>query len=363
MSFSEGDTTAAPRGAVIRVDGSTAIGSGHVRRCLVLAEALAADGWRVAFACRYGTREVVPPLARSAFPYHGLPVGCDEPAFLRRLTPGGCALLVVDHYGLDARFERACRGWADRILVIDDLADRHHDCDVLVDQTPGRQAGDYAALVPAGCSILAGPHYAVLDPRFRREREASRPRSDDVRRILVSFGGTDPAGATVLALEALRQAALGAAVDVVLGTVGDDINRIRRLAAELDPPAEIHVAVDNMAALLARTDLAIGAGGVSALERCCVGVASIILTIADNQLANASGLAREGAAQVLGPASSVGAHDVALSVAQLARDRVGRAAMARAGQALCDGYGASRVAQSVKISTIVRNDDATKALL
>ncbi len=332
-----------PSNTIFRVDASPGIGSGHVRRCLVLAEELAADGWRVAFACRAGTKEAAPSLARSAFTCGVLPADRDEPASLHDLAPGGCDLLVVDHYGLDAGFERSCRPWAKNILVIDDLADRPHDCDILVDQTPGRQAGGYASLVPRTCTILAGSQFALLDPRFRQAREHLREPAEQVRRVLVSFGGTDPAGATLRALEALGVAKLGSAVDVVLGTANDDIGRIRQLATQLNPPAAVHVSVDDMASLIAQADLAIGAGGVSSLERCCLGVPSITITIAGNQHKLADELAQAGATENLGPVTELSTADIADAVSRLASDPARRLAMRAAAMAITDGLGAARV--------------------
>jgi UDP-2,4-diacetamido-2,4,6-trideoxy-beta-L-altropyranose hydrolase len=332
-----------PRNAIFRVDASSSIGSGHVRRCLVLAEALAADGWHVAFACRAGTKEAVPALARSAFTYRVVPADREGLRALHDLAPGGCDLLVVDHYGLDANFERSCRAWAKQILVIDDLADRRHECDILVDQTPGRQANDYADLVPGNCAVLAGSQFALLDPRFRQVRECLGASSDRVGRMLVSFGGTDPAGATLRVVEALAVAKLGAAVDIVLGTASDDIGRIGELAAEFDPPAKLHVAVDDMASLISQADMAIGAGGVSALERCCLGVPSVTITIADNQRKLADELARAGATDNLGPVTALSTGEIAGAVAQLATNPAGRLKMRAAALAVTDGLGARRV--------------------
>jgi UDP-2,4-diacetamido-2,4,6-trideoxy-beta-L-altropyranose hydrolase len=329
--------------AIFRVDASSSIGSGHVRRCLVLAEALEADGWSVVFACRAGTREAVPSLARSRFACRVVPAEHDELPTLRDLAAYECDLLVVDHYGLDARFERACRPWAKAILVIDDLADRPHDCDILLDQTPGRHASDYAGRVPGSCSILAGAQFALLDPRFRQARERLGAPADQIGRVLVSFGGTDPAGATVRVLEALGVARLHAAVDVVLGTVTDNVGRIRQLAAELDPPAVVHISVDDMAHLIARADMAIGAGGVSALERCCLGVPSITITIADNQRKLADELALAGAAENLGPVTELSVGDVADAAVRVASDPAWRRQMRAAALAVADGLGAARV--------------------
>jgi UDP-2,4-diacetamido-2,4,6-trideoxy-beta-L-altropyranose hydrolase len=329
--------------AIFRVDASPSIGSGHVRRCLVLAEALAADGWSVAFACCAGTKEAVPSLARGRFAYRVVPAEHKGSTPLHDPAADGCDLLVVDHYELDARFEHACRSWAKTILVIDDLADRPHDCDILLDQTPGRPASDYTSLVPGNCTILAGSQFALLDPRFRQAREQLGAPADQIRRVLVSFGGTDPAGATVRALEALGVAKLRAAVDVVLGTDNDNMGRIRQLAAELDPPAMVHVSVDDMAGLIASADMAIGAGGVSALERCCLGMPSIIITIADNQHKLAAELALAHAAENLGPLAGLSVRDIADAVVRAASDPAWRREMRAAALAIADGLGVARV--------------------
>jgi UDP-2,4-diacetamido-2,4,6-trideoxy-beta-L-altropyranose hydrolase len=329
--------------AIFRVDGSATIGSGHVRRCLVLAEALAADGWSIAFACCAGTREAVPSLVRSAFVCHLVATDSSQTAAVHDLAAEGCDLLIVDHYGLDAIFERSCRPWAKKILVIDDLADRPHDCDLLVDQTPGRQACDYMRLVPDNSTVLVGPQFALLDPRFRQARERLRAPADRVRRVLVSVGGTDPAGTTALVLEALDVAKLGTAVDVVLGTENGDVGRIRRLASQLDPPAVVHVSVGDMAGLVERADMAIGACGVSGLERCCLGVPSITVSIADNQRKLADELAQVGATENLGPVTELTVKDIANAVSNLASAPERRLAMSAAALKITDGLGAARV--------------------
>jgi UDP-2,4-diacetamido-2,4,6-trideoxy-beta-L-altropyranose hydrolase len=329
--------------AVVRVDGSLEIGGGHVRRCVVLAEALAAAGWSVTFACRPDTREAVPTLACSAFAQVLLAADRAGAEALCERIPDGCDLLVVDNYALDATFERACRGWAKLILVVDDLADRRHDCDVLVDQTPGRQGADYASLVPDDCIILAGSEYALLDVRFGLAHAHPRARTGDVKRVLVSFGCSDPAGMTALALEALGKARLGVAVDIVVGRESADFSRIRRLAADLEPPPEIHIAVDDMASLMDRADIAIGAGGVTALERCCLGLPSIVVTIAENQRMLAAELSRRGAVLHLGSIAEVTVQTLAGALRSLVADVSRRRAMSEVSTRVTDGLGASRV--------------------
>lgn len=143
--------------AVFRADASPAIGGGHVRRCLSLADALAAAGWEIVFAASPQTFETMPALVRATYRHVALPPGADEARELRDRIPDGCTLLVVDHYGREAEFERYCRGWAAHILVIDDLVDRRHDCDMLVDQTQIGHRPNISGSSRPGAAFLPGP--------------------------------------------------------------------------------------------------------------------------------------------------------------------------------------------------------------
>lgn len=328
---------AEPRKAIFRTDASVAIGGGHVRRCLVLADALAEAGWAIGFVCGAAARSIVPALTSRGF-------AVTEPAAFDN-APVRCDLLVVDDYRLDAAFERAARGWAKRILVIDDLANRSHDCDVLLDQSPGRTCEAYAGLVPKDCALLLGPSYALLDPRFRAARRQRRP-IGKIERIFVNFGTTDTANATSLALDALGVAQLGAGIDIVVGSAAPHLTALRAKVAALGTDASLHVDHDDMAALMRGADLAIGAGGVGALERCALGLPSAILTVADNQHDNARALAASGAALYWGDIGDRTANEIAAALKLLAGDQAGRAAMSDAAAALVDGFGAARARMS-----------------
>ncbi|HEV8014417.1 MAG TPA: UDP-2,4-diacetamido-2,4,6-trideoxy-beta-L-altropyranose hydrolase [Stellaceae bacterium] len=325
----------AARRAIFRTDASVSIGGGHVRRCLVLADALAEAGWEIGFVCSTAARAIVPALGGRGFTLL-------DPATFDHAAPARCALLVVDDYKLDATFESACRPWAERILVIDDLADRRHDCDVLLDQSPGRSRDAYAGLVPAQCEFLLGPSYALIDPRFRAARR-SRKTIGKVERIFVNFGTTDAANASAIALDALDRAKLDAAVDLVLGGAAPHLAALRVRIAGGAPPASVHVDVDDMASLMRRADLAIGAGGVGALERCALGVPSAILTVAPNQIANATALGAAGAALYLGDIGARPAAEIATALQALCADTATRRAMSAAASQLVDGLGAARV--------------------
>jgi UDP-2,4-diacetamido-2,4,6-trideoxy-beta-L-altropyranose hydrolase len=327
----------APRQAIFRTDASVAIGGGHVRRCLVLADALAEAGWTITFVCDAAAARIVPALGIAGF-------ALAKPATFDQ-APMACDLLVVDDYRLDAAFERAARGWAKRILVIDDLANRPHDGDVLLDQSPGRVRDAYAGLVPKGCELLLGPSYALLDRRFRAARR-QRKAVGDVERIFVNFGTTDPANATSLALEGIGAAELAAAIDIAIGGAAPHLPALRTKPTVHGAAVTLHVDVDDMAALMRGADIAIGAGGVGALERCALGLPSAILTIADNQHENARALAASGAALYWGDIGSRTAGEIAAAVKRMAADRAGRAAMSEVAAALVDGLGAARVRMS-----------------
>jgi len=314
-----------------------------VRRCLVLGRALSESGWSVRFASAPGAEEAVPGLKNLDAAVIALPIASDEAELIRDAIPGGCDLLVVDHYRRDANFESRLRDWTKRILVIDDLADRSHDCDVLVDQTPGRNQDDYRALVPAPCQILAGSDYALLDPRFAARRSGGRRRSGEVKRIVVSLGTTDPGGATALVIDALKELDIDASVDVVVGAASPHRAAVERAVGSLSPPGRVFVDVDDMASLLAGADLVIGGGGVSALERCCLGIPSLLLILAGNQRGNAAELERVGAALVLDEPEWRQPSALVQAIRELAADLVGLSDMSRAAAAVVDGMGVRRV--------------------
>ncbi|MBF0181197.1 MAG: UDP-2,4-diacetamido-2,4,6-trideoxy-beta-L-altropyranose hydrolase [Magnetococcales bacterium] len=331
---------------VLRADAGVNIGGGHVMRCLTLAQALERQGAQVAFACRKGTGEVVSRLGERI--WRELPQGLAperEAQWLADGWPEGCDLLVVDHYGLDARFERACRDWARRILVIDDLADRPHDADWLLDQTPGRHARAYAGLVNPECRMLLGADHLLLRPAFARARHAARSRrlaGGRSGRLLVTLGLTDAHNVTARILEGIAASGVAAEVDVVLGGGAPHLEAVRGLAGKMPFPVTTHVDVPHMERLMARADLAIGAGGTSSWERCCLGLPAITVTIADNQLGVARVLEEADASLTAAPGG------VAARLAELWGDDARLARMGENAARLCDGLGAPRTAMILR---------------
>jgi UDP-2,4-diacetamido-2,4,6-trideoxy-beta-L-altropyranose hydrolase len=193
--------------------------------------------------------------------------------------------LIVDHYGLDEEWERLLRPHAAKIMVIDDLADRRHDCDLLLDQNFFSN-GDkrYDELVPPACTKLLGPKYALLRKEFREVRKNLRERTGEVKRILVFMGGADLGNVTGLAIEALSNPELlHLQVDVVIGVQNPHRENIEKLVYSR-PQTTLHIQATNMAELMRETDLAIGAGGSTTWERLYLGLPSIIIPIANNQI-------------------------------------------------------------------------------
>jgi UDP-2,4-diacetamido-2,4,6-trideoxy-beta-L-altropyranose hydrolase len=334
------------RRAVIVANASVSVGGGHLRRCLVLGEALAAANWKVIAAVRDSTFAQM--LIGSTQMIEVVAVMEYTAELLIKALPDGCDLLIVDHYGLDALFETDCRGWAGLILVIDDLADRKHNCDILVDQTPGREISAYKALVPASCQLLTGSRYALLHPNFAFMRNPRRPTAEPVQRGLISFGATDPDDMTSVAIEAFQSSGLMVQLDIILGGGAPNIDRVKGAAANFtNGNGKVYVEVRDPASIVRHADIAIGAGGVSALERCCLGIPSLIVSIADNQMGNALGIARAGGAAFAGEISDISCSILASKLLELAGDSERREVMAACGRELCDGLGSSRIADLI----------------
>jgi UDP-2,4-diacetamido-2,4,6-trideoxy-beta-L-altropyranose hydrolase len=353
---------------VIRVDASIEMGMGHLTRCLSLAGVLADEDTKVFFVLRshaaalshliegegHAVRLLPDPDRRrddaaASGTAHALwlPTSWQRDAeqtleAIDRI--GQIDWLVVDHYALDGRWERMQRSRAPRILAIDDLADRAHDCDILLDQNLVLEMETrYRSRLPAACKPLLGPHYALLRPEFAAQRQSMAGRSGEIRRILVCYGGSDPGNETARTLSAIKSLAIdGLAIDVAVGLSNPHADSISGLCREL-PRAELHRGADNMAELMRRADLAIGAGGVMSWERCCLGLPTIAVDIADNQTGALTALARAGAVVYLGSAPSVTEDQIAAAIRSMLGDPARASAMGEAAQALVDGHGTSRV--------------------
>lgn len=355
--------------AAFRVDASNVIGIGHVIRCLVLAEALNRRGVRCVFLCREHRGNLVELIAGCGFSVERLD-GVEVDSFAdagaadyagwlgaswrsdARQTgealdrTGSVDWLVADHYGVDARWEDKVRPRVRRLAVIDDLANRPHSCDLLLDQNFfGSAATDrYRGLVPKESKQLLGPRHALLRPEYALLKRW-RPRHDGmVRRVLMFFGGSDPDNVTGKALAALSETAFSnLIVDVVLGPNHPCPEAIDQQASRLNSTF-VHRHLSSLAGLMFRSDLMLGAGGATNWERMCLGVPAIVISIADNQTPINRALHEHGYIEFLGRHQDVTLELITQSMTCALTDGRRLSRQSRAGMELVPGDGADAMA-------------------
>lgn len=313
----------------MRTDASVKIGSGHLVRCLTLADQLAGKGADVAFVCRDLPGGMFDLL--QARGYRGAKFSLAEEGAgfqqadaeetiraARSLFPDGLEWLVVDQYQLDVAWEKLLRPHVRNLMVIDDLANRRHDCDLLLDQNYYRNLDRrYKGLVPEQCVTLLGPAHVLLRPEFYEARQRQSDRDGKVKRILVFFGGSDPANQTQRVVEALKQLDRpDIAVDVVVGQANPFRQSIQSLCDEL-PNVRFHCQISNMAELIQNADLGIGAGGAAMWERCCLGLPTITVVFAANQVRTTEDVAEIGAIEYLGCSDLFVPADYARAIARM----------------------------------------------
>jgi len=287
----------------IRVDASSQIGTGHFMRSLTLANELSKRGARIRFVSRHLPLYLQDILSAKGFEFNILESTTNETMkdelahsswlgstqhedaqyTTQALSDRIWDWLVVDHYALDFRWESALRKTAKQLMVIDDIADRVHDCDLLIDQNYYVDLDTrYTGKVTANCRLLLGPHYALLRDEFREWRSQVKQHTSLVKRILVFFGGVDADNYTGRAVDALADLGLTSVhIDVV---IGEQHPYREQIETECTVNGfKCYVQIDRMAELMAEADLAIGAGGSAIWERCCLGLPTFVMCTADNQ--------------------------------------------------------------------------------
>ena len=308
---------------VIRADASQSIGSGHIMRCLTLAARLRVQGTEVSFVCRDLPGNLSEYIRSQGFEVHLLPR--DEASDLALKKPEQAWLettwksdaeqttgvlkkygrtidwLIVDHYGIDRSWQSRLREVVCQIMVIDDLANRHHDCDVLLDQNYYHNAADrYHGLIPTDCSLFLGPHYLLLREEFYRARKDMKLRTGEVSNILVFYGGADTTNETEKCITGLSNyISSKLEVNVVTGQSNPNKARIKDICSSM-PHIYYHCQVSNLAELMNKADLAFGAGGSTTWERCFLGLPSIVTVTAENQMETTQAVSELGAIWNLG---------------------------------------------------------------
>ncbi|WP_038305149.1 UDP-2,4-diacetamido-2,4,6-trideoxy-beta-L-altropyranose hydrolase [Kingella kingae] len=362
---------------LIRADASLQIGSGHIMRCLTLAKTLRENGHFVQFITREHVGHLADFVREQGFECVLLPKFSgslqteNEPQFphsawlgttqtqdiadcephIRALSPDW---IIADHYALSAIWQTAAKNiCGSKIMAIDDLHDRPHAADLLLDQNHAHTAQDYAHLLPETCRVLAGTRYALLRDEFATFCETSLARRKTVsgslqtQNVLINLGGVDKDNYTLSILKSLKKQNSGSlSITIVMGKTAPHINSIRQFAETAPFECRVLVNANNMAELMAQADWAIGAAGSTSWERCCLGLPTLLLVIADNQRTIAEQLQQVGAAISL-HAQEIDTPKFAECVAFF-RQPENLAQMSEKAARLCDAFGAKRVAQHIE---------------
>ena len=355
---------------VMRTDAASHIGIGHVMRCLTLANALKEKGAEVSFVCRpfaghQGERiiaeghqlhmlpivkQAIKPIDPLQIPHHAPWLGESWETDLAQtqvtLKDKYFDWMIVDHYSLDARWESIMREFTRKVMVIDDLADRLHDCDLLLDQTYGRSEEAYKSKVPENCTFLTGSKYALLRPEFLALREFSlnRRKNPQIKHLLVTFGGVDRRNSTSKVLEVLKESPLprDCRITVVLGAI-PSLEIVRKTAKTLPWPIEVLFNVSQMAQIMASSDLCIGAAGSTSWERCCLGLPTLMTVLGENQQYIGRALEEKQAAILFDDIS-----DIKESIGVLCKHPEKLDAMSQASSRVTDGSGLKNVVKHME---------------
>jgi len=355
----------AKQSIAFRVDASNQIGTGHIMRCLTLADGLRKHNAQARFVSRHMPDYLQEMLASKGYEFvllreahndekldelmHaswlGVSQSRDAADTIRALEDQSWDWMVVDHYALDVRWEAKLRKSAKHILVIDDIADRQHDCDVLLDQNLYSDMGyRYTGKVPVHCHLLIGPQYALLREEFRKLHGQVTPRRDNNFNVIVFLGGVDSNNFTGHVIEALSKVKNpGLHVDVVIGLQHPCREEIEITCKRNN--FNCHVQTEKMAELMAKADLAIGAGGSSSWERCCLGLPALLVALADNQINIARELDSYGACIYIGKAEKVSTSIIQHSIESLITSEGKLKALSEKAYSLVDGSGVDRVCQ------------------
>ena len=330
------------------------MGSGHLMRCLTLAEVLYEHGAKIHFICRAHKGNLIDLLRQKAIPVTVLP------APVLNLTTGGTEYaqtidanesiialnkeipdwLVVDHYGLGILWEKQVSPYVKKLMVIDDYPNRSHNCHLLLDQNYSAESEQhYADLVPETCKLMIGPQYALLRKEFRTIRKNLKPRNHQLKQVLIFFTAGNDQGETLKAMKGLELFGKAEHVDVVVGQSNPDNPEIIKHCKALQ--WGYHCQIDYMPKLIAEADLVIGGGGSSNWERCALGVPALVTILAENQAPITEALGRAGIIDNLGWYTTLQPSDYKKAIKRITSQHL--ADMSEKAYKLVDAKGVERV--------------------
>ena len=333
---------------IFRVDASLEMGIGHVMRCLTLANELKQQNHEIIFICRELTGNHIllikyPVLVlpkNDNFQSDGLYLNWlgvtqeQDAEQTIKVIPKNIDLLIVDSYALDEIWHKQLKPYTKKIMVIDDLADRQFNCDVLLNQNLGTQIEDYKDKVTDDCELLLGCDYALLRPEFPNLREKAlikRKNTKVIKNILISMGGSDITNKTY---DILQEVSDDLNIVVILGGISPH-NKMIKNYAKSRKNVKVVVDADNISRLMFDADLAIGAGGSTSWERCCLGLPTLLYVLAENQRKIAGNLEQLGAVKIV--------DNLKVNLQNILNNFSFWQIMSEKAQTVCDGIGVKRI--------------------
>lgn len=335
---------------IIRADASNVIGSGHVMRCLSLADSLSQKRANVTFICRDLPENLFSLVNKRNFQVIPLTAKDSKKQDFNLLNyannNGKPDWLIIDHYDLNRDWERQARPYVKKILVIDDFTHRAHDCDVLLNQNFYEKPQSlYKGLLPDTCQKLVGPSFALLHSTFREFRQKLRRRDGLIKKVLIFFGSGDSTGETIKSLKTITLLNNPEIHwDVVVGENNVEKEAIKGLCKKI-PLSTFHCQTNNMPQLMHQADLALGAGGSTTWERCCMSLPSLLISTASNQESIAKSADTQKFGIYLGPSQKVTPQLIKDQLETLLANPEKVLQFSKNASVLVDGNGGNRVQQ------------------
>lgn len=352
------------RNLFIRVDAGVQIGDGHFLRCLTLVNGLKINFRQVIFITNQLPKHFFEKIKRENFKICKIDgySHIQEERLGKKLKTqlinkdliqtkkiigkykNSTNWLIIDHYGIDYDWENKIHENVEKIIVIDDLANRKHDCDILIDQNfYEKMEKRYSKLIPSFCKQFLGPKFTLLRPEFLKTRKNLK-RKNKLKRILISFGGSDPSNETTKVLLAINDLEKKYKIDVIVGTNNSNKKQIMKLCSKI-PFCNFYEQVENISKYMKKADLAVGAGGSTTWERCCLGLPTIVTSVSEDQKKTAQDLGKIGCVINLGDAEKSTQLDYLKAINEINLKKLNK--ISKKCLVLVDGKGIKRIVDNI----------------
>ncbi len=345
-----------------RVDSSHEIGIGHVMRCLALADGFPSEKWQCQFICKSHSGNIKQIIESRGYVVKEMKL---DPSFIgaeiydrwvgssQEYDANECLkyidhtgdFLVLDHYGLDVVWEKLLTPKVEKLIVIDDLANRPHDCDLLIDSKYGRLNTEYKNHTRDSTKLLMGSKYCILRKEFSElinKAKEKRKLTKTIKNVLISFGGTDPLNYSELIVDLMMNKIRNLTLDIVIGSHHKSLPKFKSINKK---NINLHIDTNEMASLILNSDFSIGGYGGSSWERCCLGLPSFGLVSAKNQIEIAHSLDDYGASKCINESEIF---EELNSVLSNDGDFSWWSEMSQKAFNLCDGKGVDRIVSCIE---------------